>query len=56
MPLTRSEIMKRVKQKDTAAELALRSDLHGLGLRFRLHRRIEGVVADVVFPTSKVAV
>lgn len=56
MPLTRSEIMKRVKQKDTAAELALRSALHGLGLRHRLHRRIEGVVVDVVFVTAKVAV
>ncbi len=56
MPLTRSEIMKRVKQKDTAAELALRSALHGLGVRFRLHRRIEGVVVDVVFPPAKVAV
>jgi len=56
MPLTRSEIMKRVKQKDTAAELALRSALHGLRLRYRLHRRIEGVVIDVVFPTAKVAV
>lgn len=55
-PLTRSEIMKRVKQKDTAAELALRSALHGLGLRYRLHRRIEGVVVDVVFPTAKVAI
>lgn len=48
--------MKRVKQKDTAAELALRSALHGHGLRFRLHRRIEGVVVDVVFVTAKVAV
>jgi DNA mismatch endonuclease (patch repair protein) len=55
-PLTRSEIMKRVKQKDTAAELALRSALHSFGLRYRLHRRIEGVVVDVVFPTAKVAV
>lgn len=56
VPLTRSEIMKRVKQKDTAGELALRYALHGLGLRYRLHRRIEGVVVDVVFPTAKVAV
>lgn len=48
--------MKRVKQKDTAAELVLRSALHRLGLRYRLHRRIEGVVADLVFPTAKVAV
>lgn len=56
VPLTRSDIMKRVKQKDTAAELALRSALHGLGLRYRLHRRIEGVVVDVVFPTAKVTI
>ncbi len=55
-PLTRSEIMRRVKQKDTAAELSLRSALRGLGLRYRLHVRIEGVLADVVFPTAKVAV
>lgn len=48
--------MKRVRQKDTAAELALRSALHGLGLRYRLHRRIEGIVVDVVFVTAKVAV
>ncbi len=56
MPLARSEIVKRVKQKDAAAELALRSALHGLGLRSRLHRRIEGVVVDVGFLAAKVAV
>lgn len=56
VPLTRSEIMKRVKHKDTAAELALRSALHGFGLRYRLHRRIEGVVVDVVFVPAKVVV
>ena len=48
--------MKRVKQKDTAAELSLRSALHGSGLRYRLHRRIEGVVVDVIFVASKVAI
>lgn len=48
--------MKRVKQKDTAAELALRSALYERGLRYRLHRRIEGVVVDVVFVTAQVAV
>ena len=54
--LTRSEIMRRVKQKDTTAELALRSALHSLGFRYRLHRRVEGTVVDVVFVTAKVAV
>ena len=55
-PLTRSEIMKRVKNKNSAAELALRSALHAEGLRFRLHRRVEGVTVDIVFPGPKVAV
>lgn len=55
-PLTRSEIMSRVKGKDSTAERALRSALHAAGLRFRLHRRIEGVTVDIVFPRPKVAV
>ena len=55
-PLTRSEIMRRVKSKDSEAELALRSALHAGGLRFRLHRRIEGVTVDIVFHGPKVAV
>ena len=51
--------MRRVKSRDTPAELALRSHLHRLGLRFRvdtapvagLNRR-----ADIVFRRQKVAV
>jgi len=55
-PLTRSEIMSRVKNKDSEAERALRSALHAEGLRFRLHRRIEGVTVDIVFLGPKVVV
>lgn len=55
-PLTRSEIMKRVKQKNTGAEVALRSALHAEGLRFRLHRRIEGIAVDIVFSGPQVAI
>lgn len=55
-PLTRSEIMKRVKSKDSTAEIALRSALHAEGLRFRFHRRIEGITVDIVFPGPRVAV
>jgi DNA mismatch endonuclease (patch repair protein) len=55
-PLTRSEIMKRVKQKNSGAEVALRSALHAAGVRFRLHRRIEGTAVDIVFIGAKVAV
>jgi DNA mismatch endonuclease, patch repair protein len=55
-PLTRSEIMRRVKQKNSGAEVALRSALHAEGLRFRLHRRVENIAVDIVFPRAKVAV
>lgn len=54
--LSRSEIMRRVKNKDSEAELSLRSALHAEGLRFRLHRRVEGVTVDIVFPGPRVAV
>ncbi len=48
--------MSRVKNKDSAAEIALRLALHAVGLRYRLHSRIEGVTVDLVFPRLKVAV
>lgn len=55
-PLTRSEIMSRVRSKDSRAERSLRSALHLEGLRFRLHRRVEGVTVDILLPGPKVAV
>lgn len=55
-PLTRSEIMSRVRAKDSAAERSIRSALHAVGLRFRIHRRIEGIAVDIVFPGQRVAV
>lgn len=54
--MARSELMKRVKLKDTAAELALRSALFRCGMRFRVHRRIEGATADIIFVSARVAV
>ena len=54
--LTRSEIMARVKRRDTGPERILRSALHSRGMRFRVDRRIEGIHADVVFAKQKVAV
>lgn len=55
-PLTRSELMSRVRGKNSSAERALRSRLHIRGLRFLLHRRIEGIAVDIVFPGPRVAV
>lgn len=51
--------MSRQRTRDTAPELALRRELHSLGLRFRVHRRpLPGVRAtpDVVFGPARLAV
>ena len=46
-------------QRDTAPEMALRSELHRLGLRYRVHRApLPGIRrhADIVFPRQRLAV
>lgn len=51
--------MSRLGQRDTTPELALRSELHRRGLRFRVDRPpVPGIRtrADIVFPREKVAV
>ena len=35
----RSEVMSRIRGKDTKPELLVRRYLHGLGFRFRLHKK-----------------
>ena len=54
-----SQRMKRVRQRDTGLEIALRRELHRAGLRFRIQRQVLASIrrkADVVFPTAKVAI
>jgi DNA mismatch endonuclease (patch repair protein) len=46
----RSENMRRIRSKDTGPELALRRLIHGLGYRFRLHRKNLPGRPDIVFP------
>jgi DNA mismatch endonuclease (patch repair protein) len=51
--------MKRVRQKNTSAELALRSKLHARGLRYRIQVPLLSKprrVADVVFSRPRVAI
>jgi DNA mismatch endonuclease (patch repair protein) len=55
-PERRSEIMRRIRGKDTAPELAVRRFLHGEGLRFRLHRAGLPGTPDLVFPARRVCV
>src|SRR5262245_43950892 len=46
----RSALMSKVRNKDSTAELAVRSAAHMLGYRFRLHRRDLPGTPDLVFP------
>lgn len=52
-PLSRSEIMSRIRSKDTSPELRVRSALHRLGFRYRLHVRTLPGCPDLVFPARK---
>jgi DNA mismatch endonuclease (patch repair protein) len=46
----RSWNMSRIRGKNTSPELVVRSLLHGVGLRFRLHRRDLPGCPDIVLP------
>lgn len=52
----RSKIMRMVGQKDTGPERLVRSLLHRLGYRFRLHRKDLPGTPDIVLPRRKVAI
>ena len=51
----RSSIMRAVRSKDTLPELRVRSFIHSLGCRFRLHRKDLPGCPDLVFPATKKA-
>jgi len=42
--------MSRIRSKDTQPEIAVRSILHRLGYRFRLHRKDLPGCPDIVLP------
>src|SRR3954452_11629678 len=54
-PAQRSTCMARIRGRNTKPEMALRTALWSLGLRYRLHYSIPGK-PDVVFPRQRVAV
>ena len=51
----RSWNMSRIRGKDTAPERRVRSMLHGMGYRFRLHRKDLPGKPDIVFVSRRVA-
>jgi len=52
----RSEIMRRVKSKNTSPEVKVRSLLHNMGFRFRLHRKDLPGNPDIVLPKRNTVV
>lgn len=55
-PERRSENMRRIRSTDTKPELVVRSLLHKLGYRFRLHRAGLPGRPDIVFPSRRKAI
>lgn len=52
----RSWNMSRIRGKDTKPEIAVRSMLHRLGYRFRLHRNDLPGRPDIVLPSKKTVI
>ena len=52
----RSRVMSRVKNKNTKPEVQVRSMLHRMGYRFRLHRRDLPCAPDIIFPRHRKAI
>jgi DNA mismatch endonuclease (patch repair protein) len=51
--LTLSERMARIQKTNTGPELIVRRVAHGLGYRYRLHRRDLPGTPDLVFPSRR---
>lgn len=55
-PERRSEIMSRIRSRDTTPEMTVRRFLHAAGLRYRLHRRDLPGKPDLVFSSKHLCV
>ena len=52
-PAERSALMSRIRAKDTKPEWRVRRLVHGMGYRYRLHRRSLPGTPDLVFPARR---
>ncbi len=55
-PDKRSEIMRRIRSVDTLPEMKVRSMIHRMGYRFRLHARNLPGKPDLIFTSRKKAI
>jgi len=55
-PEKRSRMMAGIRSRDTKPEIIVRSTLHRMGYRFRLHRRDLPGSPDIVLPKYRTAI
>jgi DNA mismatch endonuclease, patch repair protein len=55
-PLSTSEIMARIRSRNTRPELATRSALHGLGYRFRVNVKDLPGTPDIAIKSKRLAI
>jgi len=55
-PAERSERMSRIRSKNSSPELKLRSLIHAMGFRYRLHVKELPGTPDLVFPSRKAVI
>ncbi len=55
-PDVRSRMMAGIRGSNTKPEMAIRSELHRLGFRFRIHRRSLPGKPDLVFPKYRAVI
>ncbi|MGK8204317.1 very short patch repair endonuclease [Burkholderia cenocepacia] len=56
MAMSRSENMRRIRSKNTTPEMTVRRLLHGLGYRYRLHRKDIPGKPDIVIAGRRKAI
>ncbi|WP_338080314.1 very short patch repair endonuclease [Citromicrobium bathyomarinum] len=54
--MTRSRMMSAIRARDTKPEMLIRSGLHRMGYRFRLHEKRLPGKPDLVFPSRNAAI
>ncbi|WP_415878161.1 very short patch repair endonuclease [Methylomonas sp. TEB] len=54
--ISRSENMRRIHSKNTNPEMIVRRLIHGMGYRYRLHRKDLPGKPDLVFPIRKAVI
>ncbi|MFD0326766.1 very short patch repair endonuclease [Lysobacter gummosus] len=55
-PEVRSQLMARIRSRDTVPERQVRSLLHRLGFRFRIHRKDLPGTPDIVLPGRRTVI